>query len=135
MRRDTGRVTVTLLKGRVALSRLSGDRATALQAQLQPGDRATIAGGAQPVVDRPSVDAVTAWRHGEVVFSNATLKDAADEINRYGPVKVVVTDGQAANLHVSGIFETNDPEEFAVVMAKMNGLHAQRVGQRIELSR
>ncbi len=135
VRRDADRVTVTLLKGAVAVSRLADGRTAMLQAQLTPGDRATFAGGAEAVVDRPSVDAVTAWRRGEVVFSNATLKDAAAEINRYGPVKVVVTDAQVANLHVSGIFETNDPAEFAVVMAKMNNLHAQRVGQQIELSR
>jgi len=136
VRRDAGRVVVTLIRGRVDVSRLGEDGTPAvIQARLVPGDRATIVSGGEAVLDRPSLDAVTAWRHGEVVFSNTTLQAAADEINRYGQVKVVVTDAGAARLPVSGIFETNDPTEFAVVMAKMNGLRARRAGQRIELSR
>jgi transmembrane sensor len=136
VRRDEGRVMVTLVRGRVDVSRLGENGAPAVVlARLTPGDRATIAAGGEAVLDRPSVDAVTAWRHGEVVFTNATLQAAAAEINRYGPVKVVVTDAAAAQLPVSGVFETNDATEFAVVMARMNGLRAQRVGQRIELSR
>ncbi len=136
VRRDDGKVMVTLIRGKVDVSRLGRDGAPAIvQAHLTPGDRATIASGGEAVLDRPSVDAVTAWRHGEVVFANTTLQAAAAEINRYGSVKVVVTDAGAAELPVSGVFETNDPAEFAVVMAKVNGLRAQRVGQQIELSR
>ena len=136
VRRETGRVTVTLIRGRVDVSRIGDAGGPAvIQAELTPGERATVVSGAAAVVDRPSIDAVTAWRHGEVVFSNTTLAAAADEINRYGPVKVVVNDASVAELPVSGVFETNDPTEFAVVMAKLNGLHARRIGGRIELSR
>lgn len=136
VRRDPDGVRVTLIRGRVDVSHIGEAGGPAVvQAELTPGERATVLSGGGAVVDWPSVDAVTAWRHGEVVFSNATLQAAADEINRYGPVKVVVRDAGVADLHVSGIFETNDPTEFAVVMAKMNGLHAQRTGRQIELSR
>lgn len=134
LRRDVGQTTVTLIKGSVDVSRLNGGE-TQQQAILKPGDRAIIDSADHLALDRPSVEAVTAWRRGEVVFANTSLADAANELNRYGPVRIVVADAAVARLRVSGIFATNDAPEFAAAMAQLNGLHVKRSGETIELAR
>lgn len=130
--RDVDGIAVTLLQGKVDVTRATGDGADR-RVVLAPGDRLSI--GATWLVDRPSVAAVTAWRHGEVIFSNTRLGDAAEELNRYGQVRIVVTDPAAARLRVSGVFATGDTSEFATAMAQLNGLKVKRSGQTIELAR
>lgn len=138
VRRNPNQVAVTLIRGKVEVSRKMEDGAgghLVSLAILSPGERLTLGEDGQPALDRPVVDAVTAWRHGEVIFSNITLREAAGELNRYGQVKIVVADPEVAALRVSGVFETNDAAEFAVAVAQMNRLHARRSGGTIVLSR
>ncbi|MDI7776499.1 FecR domain-containing protein [Asticcacaulis sp. EMRT-3] len=136
MRRDGDDLAVTLLKGKVELSRRSRASGDSFVPQMimAPGERATIDRLAQIRVDKPTVENMTAWRHGQVIFTNVSLLEAANELNRYGPVKIVVNDPRVARLRVSGVFETHDAAEFAALMAQLNGLTVRREGQTIELT-
>lgn len=134
VRRNPQTVAVTLIHGKVEVSRRDGDGFQRL-AILGPGERLTLGDDGHPVLDKPSVDSVTAWRRGEIIFSNTTVREAVRELNRYGHTRIVVEDPKVAALRVSGVFETNDAEEFAVAVARMNRLHAKRSGQTIVLAR
>ncbi|ESQ91297.1 hypothetical protein ABAC460_06945 [Asticcacaulis sp. AC460] len=134
VRRNPDHTAVTLIEGKVEVSRREGDTLERL-AILAPGERLTFGGAGRTVLDKPVVDTVTAWRHGEVIFSDIALRDAAGELNRYGPVRIVIADPEIGELRVSGVFETNDAAEFAVAVAQMNRLKARRSGETITLSR
>lgn len=119
---------VTLLQGRVQVSR------GAPLAVLDPGERLTVAPAHRPTLDRPAIEAVAAWRAGEVVFENASLGDAAEELNRYSRAKLVLGDPALGTLRISGVFSTGDIGEVADAIAALHGLKVRRSGDAIELS-
>lgn len=139
VRREPNQLWVTLVKGKVELS----NRVTAADGQpefrpqliLAPGERATVDGAGNLMVDRPSVSALVAWRQGEVVFKDTTILEAANELNRYGPTKIVVTDAAVARTRVSGLFKINRPADFASAVAELNGVRVRRTTNAIELTR
>lgn len=139
VRRDEQQVAVTLVEGRISVAPVHPDKlAPAVPppaAQiLSPGERLTIADGGPPVLDRPVLDAVIAWRRGQVVLDDTPLAAAIDEMNRYSAVKLVVERPEAANLLVNGLFQAGDSESFAAAVAQIYGLEVVRERQQILLA-
>ncbi len=100
---------------------------------LNRGERLRYAGDAPGVVDAPSIDKVTAWQRGLLIFDDATLSEAAAEFNRYGAIKIAI-DGAAANLRVSGVYRIGDAASFARAMAYAYHLDAVNRGEVMILS-
>ncbi|WP_398493036.1 FecR family protein [Variovorax sp.] len=93
-----GRVCVSCLEGTVRVAHPAGERL--LQARQQTlYDTASIGGvvGIEPA-------AVSAWRSGELVFSQVPLAQVIDEINRYRPGRVLLMNEAAGGDPVSGRF-------------------------------
>jgi transmembrane sensor len=133
---------VTLIEGKVEIIRQAQpaqkiSRETSLQkaVTLSPGERVTVRVDTGLALDHPKVEALTAWQRGEVMFDNASLLDATAEINRYGNQQVILAEPGLAELRVSGVFETRDPEEFAHAMAQLHHLNVRREGREILLER
>jgi transmembrane sensor len=84
-------------------------------------------------LDRPELEAVTAWRRGQAVFEATPLIDAASELNRYGGRRLVIGDPSLAGLKVSGAFATSDTAEFASAIATLYDLSVENQGDRIVL--
>lgn len=132
--RSEGRVIVVLLDGKVEITRRASGGAKRLRvATLSPGERATVGQGTT-AVDRPNVEAATAWRRGEAIFEDATLAQAVAEMNRYARVQVMLADPALENLRVSGIFESQSGEEFAESMAALHHLNLERRDSALILS-
>jgi transmembrane sensor len=134
VRRDAAKVEVTLIEGRVEVSKPKAARASASVSVLSPGQRATVR-GAKVALDRPQLKAVIAWRHGELLFDDVSLLTAAAEVNRYGETHVVLGDPNLNEIRVSGVFETGAPNEFAVAIATLHGLKTETAGADIILTR
>jgi transmembrane sensor len=132
VRRDGERVRVTLLRGKVEVTR-AGERPQLL-AVLAPGERVSAAPQTAPVLDRPALDAVTAWRRGELLFRDTPLSEAVAEVNRYGQERVVVNDARLGALPISGVFSTDDSAEFAAAVAQLHGLRVRREGEALLLT-
>jgi transmembrane sensor len=118
VRRDVDGMAVTLVEGQVnVLSKTADAGGRSSEAQvLNPGQRLRVA-GSTPTLDRPNIEAVTAWRRGEVVLDHTLLKDAVTELNRYSPVKLLVSSPAAETIEVSGIFRAGDSARFARAIA------------------
>ena len=135
VRRDgDARMAVTLIEGRVEVTEPNQARTPRI-AVLTPGQRVTITATAGAALDRPSIEAVTAWRRGEVVFEDTTLLEAAEELNRYNAEHLVIADPSLASLRISGVFSTGDMEEVARAVAQLHHLRAHREGGEIRLTR
>ncbi|MEA2543535.1 MAG: transrane sensor, partial [Acidobacteriaceae bacterium] len=86
---------VTLVEGRVAIEPLSwpdvlpSASVTGLTL-LNPGERLRFSDGATEKRDSPSIDRVTAWRRGQLIFDDTSLSEAAAEFNRYGSHKITI---------------------------------------------
>lgn len=134
VRMDPERLAVTLVDGRVEVSRGS-DGKPAAPTLLSPGERLVLRSDGRAALDHPSLQALTAWQRGEAVFDNVPLAHAVHEINRYGGTPVRVADPKVAEMRVSGVFAVHDPVEFANALAKLCHLRVVRSGSAITITR
>jgi transmembrane sensor len=134
VRRDPDGVTVTLLEGRVAVepSGASGVAAADIHV-LTPGQRLRIANGGTPVLDAPSIDKVTAWQRGQLIFEDTTLEEAAAEFNRYSVRRLALGSAELGRIRVGGTFRTGDVSSFAEAVALSNRLTVVDSGKEILL--
>ncbi|MFC4254418.1 DUF4880 domain-containing protein [Altererythrobacter xixiisoli] len=72
-----------------------------------------------------AVDAASAWRRGEVVFSGETLGTAIAEYNRYLDRPLVITDPAVRALRIGGRFETLQPDSFLTAISSTFGLQVK----------
>ena len=99
---------------------------------LEPGERWVFARSARLArIDRPAIEAVTAWRKGEIVFENTPLSTAVDEMNRYSARKLRLGAGAVAQMPVSGLFRSGDAENFALALTNTHPLEAIELGNEI----
>lgn len=161
VRRDDERVAVMLMEGRVQVSPQSSstpsipadtqaqvDANSVAPAQpaaatdqlpketftLTPGQRLTFTNGAAASLDTPSMERATAWRRGQVILDDTPLRVAAEEMNRYNSIKVVIESPEAAELLVNGLFQAGDSTHFANAVAQAYGLRIVERGGAIVLA-
>jgi transmembrane sensor len=146
-REDTQRndFTVTLIDGRVAIANKS-DRlpiatdtippltAAPTATLLNVGQRLHIASRAPDALDTPAIDKVTAWQRGQLIFDDTTLRDAANEFNRYGKRKLLIDPAVSNAIRVGGVFRLSDPSSFAHAMANAHQLHITETIDSIKLA-
>ncbi|MBC9033775.1 FecR family protein [Sphingomonas sp. JC676] len=137
VRRADGGVVVTLIEGKVVINQIGAARSQPVDAptMLRAGERLTITPDAPSLIDQPSMEAATAWRRGQAVFTDVPLSTAVGELNRYGGPRITIGDPRLASLRVSGVFATNDTAEFASAIAALHGLHVQQVGGELRIIR
>jgi transmembrane sensor len=140
VRLDPHELAVTLVEGSVritdqgSLDAGSFDPATQQPKILTAGQRLTFADNKPPTLDQPQLDNVTAWRRGEVVLDKTRLADAAEEMNRYSSVRLVVDNPETGNIRLSGIFRAGDSARFAEAVAETYHLHVGHQQTQIIIS-
>jgi transmembrane sensor len=145
VRRDDGSAAapagfaVTLVEGRVAVEPLSAPDAlpsvpVAGTQVLSPGERLRFEMGVSETLDSPSMDKVTAWRRGQLIFDDTSLAEAAAEFNRYGTGKLTIEGASIGKLRVGGVFRIGDPSSFAQAMANTYHLRIINRGRQIVLA-
>ena len=119
---------VTLVEGRVAIEPISWPNILPASPVmglklLNPGERLRFEDATPAKEDSPSIERVTAWQRGQLIFDDTSLREAAAEFNRYGSLKVSIDGAQLGKLRVGGVFRIGDPSSFAHAMA--NTYHLQ----------
>lgn len=132
VRRDNGRLRVTLVEGRAELS-----VADSRPQQLLPGDVAFATANAVSIKRKTvySLDKELSWRRGVLIFDNTTLADAAAQFNRYNRTKLVLANDAVAHVTVGGTFAINDVTAFARVAKGVLGLRVENKDGAILVSR
>jgi len=121
--RDDGRaVSVTLIEGKVTVTPAAAASKSAPPVYLTPGQRVRVGATASPRIDRPKIEAVTAWRSGEILLDDTPLALAVAEMNRYSPTPLYIDDPEVASLRVTGIFRAGDSHAFARTVAAQYSL-------------
>ena len=72
---------------------------------------------------------------GVLVFENATLADAARELNRYNTQKLVIADASVAKLTFDATIPTNGIQTFTRVAQQVFGLRIERRDGEVIVSR
>jgi transmembrane sensor len=99
---------------------------------------AFVVDSATPVIETLShaqINSALAWRAGRLDLEGLTLAQAAAEFSRYSDVTITLQDPSTANLHIAGVYATNDPAGFAENVALSLGLKSSRKGKEVILSR
>ncbi len=145
----TDALDVTLVEGQVVVSRpvANGQAAPAQSITMAAGERLRLGpidgprAVAAPILsrslqrDRPRLDQILAWKHGEAIFYNSSLNDAVFEMNRYSSTPIVLaSDVGLADLRVSGVFKTGDSANFARAVSSLHDLAVLELPERLELS-
>lgn len=126
---------VTVVSGRVAVepsSRHNSPRPVELGANQQ----VSVAEGQWPA-SLIAVDAsrTTAWMHRQIVFDHEPLERVAAEFNRYAPKPFEITAPELRVLEVSGVFSTDDTEEFLAFLRSLEGVEVEVTATRIRVTR
>jgi len=110
VQREQGRVTITLVEGRIVVDRDPGQGAALRLADLRPGDQVSWSEHAAPDWTRSATDAETVlgWTRGRLIFRGTPLADVVAEVNRYSSRKLVLHDPAIATLPVHGNFVAGD---------------------------
>jgi len=105
--RDSDRISVGLLEGRVEISGQHDGRGW--RRELEPAQRIDIAADGEAGTAQPlDVAAARGWPLGELVFHQRRLDDLLTEANRYSPVQLRLGDASLASLKVSGSIHAGD---------------------------
>jgi transmembrane sensor len=125
VRRESGRVQVTLLEGRVLVRRT--DSPSVRGWVLAPGDQIELGPRSAPAaVRRVQTDTVVGWTTGRLVFRDAPFAAALAEVNRYSRKPVILEAPSIARSPVNGSFESGDTEAFVAAACGLYDLRAIR---------
>jgi len=133
VRRETGRLEVAVVEGRV---RFEADKAQSARV-LTRGDVA-LATPVKTVMSRRAESELArelSWRRGVLVFDNTPLAEAVRQLNRYNQTRLVVADSAIGQLPITGTLSATEPMEFLRMVQTVFGLHEQKVNGAIVISR
>jgi len=131
-------LTVTLIEGRVAVAPLDTVGTSASTSApdieiLNPGERLRVRKHSRPTLDSPSLEKVTGWMRGQLIFDHTPLREAVAEFNRYSATKITVASPDAAAIPVGGIFRIGDSKSFARAVAETYNLQLILRGSEVVL--
>lgn len=129
--RSTAGVTVTVVEGRVAVSRERSSLARMnIITQTAPLADVFVSANEQVVVTPEAVAvpvrevngaAEVAWTDGNLVFNDDTVAEVVRRFNLHNRAQIEILDQTLAARRVSGVFKVSDPESFiAFVRATHN---------------
>lgn len=143
-------VRVTVSAGRVrigASSRLLRDVPFAVGtlgeshalSELSAGEEADLHGNRLVVhqLDPAQVARAVSWRAGTLYFQDEPLSRVIDELSRYTPLEIEVTDPDLRKLAVGGTFQANPQgvQTFLTLLQQGLGLAIHRRGDRVIIQR
>lgn len=131
--------TVTLIEGRVAIEPLAAPDLMPLGSMdaitvLTPGQRLRFAANTADALDAPSIDKVTAWHRGQLIFEDTSIRDAAGEFNRFDKRRLSIDASVPDTIRVGGVFRIGDPDSFAHAMANAYQLRIIESEDEIKLT-
>jgi len=136
VRRDSNDLTVSLLEGRARFDSADWGAHTN-PTVLSPGDILKTAGNSTFVARQPVAKLASelAWRRGALVFENASLADAARELNRYNTQKIVIADEAVKKLKFDASIPTDGVQVFTRVAREVFDLRVEVRANEVVISR
>jgi transmembrane sensor len=110
---DKDGVEVTVEEGVVAVDGRASGSAQPRYIRRNEQFVAAETGPRKAVLDTADVERRIAWRKGLLVFDGQQLGAAAEEVNRYSELRVVIDDPTLARAEFMGVFKLGDANAFA----------------------
>jgi transmembrane sensor len=122
--RNNDNVTITVAEGRVETS--TTDHPEQIT-PLSPGETARYQNQQLAAKQATDVQRMLAWRQGQIVFVQATLSEVVDEINRYRPGRLIITNEQLKNRPITAVFSVNRLDDVVTALEQTFGIRARRL--------
>ena len=90
-------------------------------------------GGTMSVREVPNVQEVVAWRERRLIFREQSLEHIISEFNRYSRKRIVLEGPASPSRVYSGVFDADDVDSFAQVLARDPSLVVESSEQRITI--
>lgn len=110
-----GRVAVTCLVGEVDVE--LGARSVKVRA----GQQVSYTGGGLGSVADVDTAQATSWRSGMLIFHNKPLAEVIEEVNRYRPGRIVITNSDLSHRVVNGTFRRDQLDTFIAQVQQLFG--------------
>ncbi len=129
-------VEVTIKEGRVEFKSLKDDTQNRLKKELTVASAVIDAGQTMRLnkeiqtlkkIATEEIDRKLAWRDGLIIFSGEPLGYVVEEINRYTPIKLVITDPSLSTLRIGGRFKIGETDAMLEVLETGFGVTINRV--------
>ncbi|NYD89153.1 FecR family protein [Sphingomonas melonis] len=136
VRRAGGRMTVSVLEGRVRIDDADVPASAGANSSTITGGVLAVTDGASTLVTQKSEARVAdalAWRNGLLKFDHVRLADVAKEFNRYNRRQMVI-DMSAAGIPIGGSFRATNMEAFTRLLGEAYHLQIAEDGDRIIIS-
>lgn len=102
---------------------------------LGANQQVRVSAGAWPPIP-VAVDAqqATAWLHRQISFDHEPLQRVVEEFNRYSSKPIEITSPALRELQVSGVFSTDDADEFLAFLQSLEGVRVEITATQIRVS-
>lgn len=82
-------------------------------------------------VEPAEIEKRLAWRDGMLLFDNDPLEEVVNKINRYTPVKIVISDSDIRDMRFGGYFRTSDVDSILATLEEGFGIRAERINPNL----
>jgi transmembrane sensor len=102
---------------------------------LAAGEQVTVGPRRAAAPRAVNVEAATAWTQRQLVFDSATLREVADEFNRYNRRQLVVADPALEGVLINGVFSSTDPQPLLRFLRAQSDLLVQESADEVRIVR
>lgn len=88
--------------------------------RLSAGERLSYRESTAPEPVQPlDLSSASAWQRGKLIFNQRPLGEVLDELERYLPGRIVLTDSALRQHKVSGVFDLKDPDALLKTLERL----------------
>jgi transmembrane sensor len=136
-------VEVVVTDGTVEISALAntGDAAAAKPrsspivrlADIKAGQSAAFNQEVESIqsIQEPEIQRRLSWREGVLTFSGEPLEQVVDEVSRYTPVTIVISDPAIRKIRIGGYFKVGETDAMLEALETSFGVRVQRVNDKL----
>jgi transmembrane sensor len=124
--------SVATMGGSTSSRTLTRPQVTRLAA-LTAGQSAIFSQGVEFIqtIQAPEVARRLSWREGVLSFSGEPLEQVVEEVSRYTPITIVISDPAIRNISIGGYFKAGETDAMFEALETSFGVRVNRVNDRL----
>lgn len=137
-------VEVLVTEGRVRLASMTepGSHLNEVQSKtsivvplavVESGQNAKFAIDVEAIdtISSDEIERKLAWRDGALIFKGDPLEHVIEEVGRYTPIKIVISDPQIRDMKIGGYFRTGEVEAMLDALEESFSIRVMRINDRL----
>jgi transmembrane sensor len=82
-------------------------------------------------IEPPEIQRRLSWREGVLTFSGEPLEQVVDEVSRYTPVTIVISDPAIRKIRIGGYFKVGETDAMLEALETSFGVRVKRVNDKL----